>query len=151
MDHGFCGLDLRPWLKSAVKESDFGNSTDMNLVYYEELKTLSQMNLKLTLEPSDKQFSGKPLESKRFKRPYWIKGNLPQLSSFRLESISVPKIKVKSSIDSGRSINQQNPVFRSNSFRYKKCFNNRQKDDKNFLKQSSSNKVRKIICSSQKH
>ncbi len=151
MDDGFCGLDPRPWIrfsKVSVKESDYGYTNDMNLIYFEELRTLSQMNLKLTLEPSDKPVldqcnnNSKLSETKRFKRPYWIRGPLPQLASFRCVSGSVPKIKVRNQADL-KGANQHNPVFRSNSFSYKKCSNGKNNVDKIWQRSSAtSNKVK---------
>lgn len=131
MDDGFCGLDPRAWIRFSVKgEAD--HKRRVNFHYLDELRTLSQTNFKLTLEPTpgskgppDGKFGS---ESKKSKRPYWIKGPLPQLASFRCVPGSVPKIKVRNPIDVGGG-NKRNPVFRSNSFRYEKYSNSDQNLD----------------------
>lgn len=136
VDDGFCGLDPRAWIRfsrTSNKGSEFderNNGTDQrsraNLLYYEELRTLSQTNLKLTFHPTDsspKQLSGSEISaeaSKKAKRTYWSRP-LPQLASFRCVAGSVPKIRVRTSV--GESVlgsKRTNPVFRSNSFRYEK-------------------------------
>ena len=154
-DDGFCGLDPRAWIrfsKGSSKGSEFedrNNRTDqrnrVNLIYYEELRTLSQTNLKLTFHPNDSwskndasstsssslaaaataaknrnSESSCPESTKKPKRAYWTRP-LPQLTSFRCVAGSVPKIRVRTSV--GESVlgsKRTNPVFRSNSFRYEK-------------------------------
>ena len=135
-DDGFCGLDPRAWIRfsrGSSKGSEFedrNNRNDhrnrVNLLYYEELRTLSQTNLKLTFHPNDsspKQPPGSDVSAeagKKPKRAYWSRP-LPQLASFRCVAGSVPKIRVRTSV--GESVlgsKRTNPVFRSNSFRYEK-------------------------------
>ena len=152
MDDGFCGLDPRAWIRFSVKggsDHKGSNGRRVNFQYLDELRSLSQTNFKLTLEPTqgsrgaqDGKFAP---ESKKSKRPYWIKGPLPQLASFRCVPGSVPKIKVRNSIDVGGG-NKRNPVFRSNSFRYEKYSKNglnldseTEKSALNFNKVSQSN------------
>lgn len=140
MDDGFCGLDPRAWIRfsrGSNKGSEFEDRNNgsnqrnrVNLLYYEELRTLSQTNLKLTFHPSDsspKKMSGSEISieaEKKPKRTCWSRP-LPQLASFRCVAGSVPKIRVRTS--DGESVlgsKRTNPVFRSNSFRYEKYSTN---------------------------
>jgi len=151
VDDGFCGFDPRAWIRfsrGSSKGSEFEDrnnhhgldrSNHVNLLYYEELRTLSQTNLKLTFHPNNNNnnnnnendvskndnssSSGISIEApKKSKRASYWGRPLPHLASFRCVAGSVPKIKVRTTggCESGIGGSKRNPVFRSNSFRYEK-------------------------------
>ena len=177
VDDGLCGFDPRAWIRfsrgsskgSELEDRNNHHGLDrnnhVNLLYYEELRTLSQTNLKLTFHPNNNNnnnendgskndnssSSGISIEaSKKPKRASYWGRPLPHLASFRCVAGSVPKIKVRTTggCESGIGGSKRNPVFRSNSFRYEKYVS----DDQNLdtISEKSAlqlKKVNRLHCS----